>query len=143
MPKKRVPARLRRMVIVRARELCEYCRSQAAFALQSFSVEHIIPSYKGGETTFENLALSCQGCNGHKHTKIAGYDPVSKTMVTLYHPRKQRWSDHFAWNDDGCLIIGLTPTGRATVEELKLNRSSVVNLRQVLVLVDAHPPPEI
>jgi len=142
MPKERITVRLRREVVNRARELCEYCRSQAAFGLQSFSVEHITPRHKGGKTILENLALSCQGCNGHKHTKTEGYDPVSKTIVSLYHPRQQSWSEHFAWSDDGCLIIGLTPTGRATVEELKLNRPSVVNLRRVLFNVGAHPPAE-
>jgi len=38
------------------------------------------------------------------------------------------------------LIIGLTPTGRATVEVLKLNREGLVNLRQVLYAAGKHPP---
>jgi hypothetical protein len=40
------------------------------------------------------------------------------------------------------MVIGTTPTGRATVEELKLNRDGVVNLRRVLVVVQLHPPSE-
>jgi hypothetical protein len=40
------------------------------------------------------------------------------------------------------MVMGTTPTGRATVEELKLNREPVVNLRRVLVDVGLHPPPE-
>jgi hypothetical protein len=42
--------------------------------------------------------------------------------------------------EDDTLIIGLTPTGRATVEKLQLNRLGVVNLRRVLSLMDLHPP---
>jgi hypothetical protein len=49
--------------------------------------------------------------------------------------------DHFCWNDNHTQIIGLTPTGRATVEALKMNRPGLVNMRQVLYLVGKHPPP--
>jgi hypothetical protein len=49
--------------------------------------------------------------------------------VPLYHPRRDRWFEHFAWHEDDTLVIGLTPTGRA-----------VVNLRRVLSLLDLHPP---
>jgi len=58
----------------------------------------------------------------------------------LYHPRRQKWTDHFAWSDDATLVIGLTPTGRATVEKLQLNRSGLVNLRRVLQAIGSHPP---
>jgi len=90
----------------------------------------------------DNLALACQGCNNHKYTKTEGYDPVTGDMVPLYHPRRQRWRDHFAWNEDFTLIIGLTPTGRATVETLWLNREGLVNLRRILYALGEHPPVE-
>jgi len=38
------------------------------------------------------------------------------------------------------MIIGLTPSGRATVEALDLNRSSLINLRRVLRASGEHPP---
>lgn len=47
---------------------------QVRFAIQPFSIEHIIPKSQGGETTLDNLAFSCQGCNNHKYNKIEGYD---------------------------------------------------------------------
>ena len=84
------------------------------FATQSFSVEHILPRTKGGSSELENLALSCQGCNNHKFTKIKGIDPVTEQTVPLFHPREQQWREHFAWNEDYTLMIELTPTGRAT-----------------------------
>ena len=38
------------------------------------------------------------------------------------------------------LIIGLTPTGRAMVETLRLNREGLVNLRRLLYAAQKHPP---
>jgi hypothetical protein len=142
MSKKRIVAQQKQAVVERAQGCCEYCRSQARFATQPFSVEHIKPRSRGGKTTLDNLALACQGCNNHKYTKTEGRDLLGGDIVPLYHPRQQQWHDHFAWNDDFTLIIGLTPTGRATVEALQLNREGVVNLRRVLYAAGAHPPRE-
>ena len=103
-------------------------------------MEHIVPLAKGGTHDLENLAWSCQGCNSRKYVTIEALDPVTGQTVSLYHPRRDRWLEHFAWNEDDTLIIGLTPTGRATVEKLQLNRLGVVNLRRVLSLMDLHPP---
>lgn len=140
MSDSRVTAQLKKVVAERAQGCCEYCRSQARFAIQPFSIEHIILRSQGGKTTLENLALSCQGCNNHKYNKIEGRDPVSGDIVPLYNPRQQQWSDHFGWNDNFTLIIGLTPTGRTTVEALQLNREGVVNLRRILYAMAEHPP---
>ena len=143
MPERRVSARQRQAVVKRARGCCEYCHSQARFAMQPLSVEHIIPRQAGGETTLDNLALACQGCNGHKYVKTEEVDPASGELVSLFHPRRQRWRDHFAWNADFTLIIGLTPTERATVETLQLNREGLVNLRRVLCAMGEHPSSEL
>jgi hypothetical protein len=142
MPESRVTAQQKKAVAERANGCCEYCRSQARFAIQPFSIEHIIPRSQGGETVMDNLALSCQGCNNHKYNKTEGRDPVNGDLVPLYHPRNQQWSDHFAWNEDFSLIIGLTATERATVETLQINREGVVNLRRVLYTMGEHPPVE-
>jgi len=143
MPRPRVPAQLKRAVIARARGCCEHCRSQASFAMQSFAVEHIIPLHAEGETVLENLALACEGCNAHKHTKIEAIDPVSGDVAPLFHPRQQRWHEHFRWNAGSTKIFGLTPTGRATVDTLQMNRKGVVNLRRVLYAMGEHPPEEV
>ena len=143
MPEKHITSQQKYDVVERAKGCCEYCRSQVRFAMQSFSVEHIVPRSRGGKTEFENLALACQGCNNHKYTKTKGRDPVNGDVVPLYHPRLQRWRDHFAWNEDCTLIIGLTPAGRATVGALCLNRDGLINLRRVLYIMGTHPPEEI
>jgi hypothetical protein len=142
MPDQRVSVALRRVVQARARDLCEYCRSPAQFATQSFTVEHVMPRDAGGETVLENLAWACFGCNGHKHTATHGVDPATGERVALFHPRRQRWSDHFEWSADFTRVHGKTSLGRATIEVLHLNRAGLVNLRRVLVAGGAHPPSE-
>lgn len=142
MVKTYIPVELKPTIVERAHGCCEYCRSQVRFSTQAFSVEHIIPVSGGGETVLDNLALACQGCNNHKYTKTKGRNSVSGEFVPLFHPRQQRWQEHFTWNEDFTLIIGLTPTGRATVETLQLNREGLVNLRRVLYSMGEHPPAE-
>jgi hypothetical protein len=140
MPRSRVGAQQRLTIVERAYGCCEYCLCQADFATQSFSVEHIVPVSQGGSNSLDNLALACQGCNSHKHAKSKVPDPIDGELVNLYHPRRQKWTDHFRWSEDYTLIIGLTPVGRATVESLKLNRPNLVNLRRVLFALGEHPP---
>lgn len=132
----------RRTVIERARRRCEYCRTPQSHSSTSLSMEHIVPRIKDGPTTLANLALSCQGCNNFKGTKTSGPDPISGQSAPLYNPREQTWYTHFAWSADTTLVLGLTPTGRATVELLRLNREGVVNLRAVLHSFALHPPAE-
>lgn len=131
---------IRRHVIERAAGCCEYCRSQSDFATQPFSIEHIFPRSRGGGNEPDNLALACQGCNAHKYTKTEGLDTLTRTPAPLFHPRQQNWEDHFAWNETFTYIIGLTPTGRATVMALKMNRKQLVNLRRALFAIGEHPP---
>ncbi len=140
MSENRVTAQQKKIIVERAKGCCEYCLSQARFAMQSISVEHIIPKSKGGKTTLNNLALACQGCNNYKYNKTECHDPINNKLIALYNPRQQVWNQHFAWNENFTIVIGLTPTGRATVEALKLNLEGVVNLRQVLYSAGEHPP---
>lgn len=129
MTENKLTTRLKEVVKARADNCCEYCYSQEGFATQGFSVEHIYPLSKGGYTHLDNLALACQGCNNHKYNKTEGTDPVSGEIVSLYNPRQQNWSDHFAWSNDYTLIIGLTSIGRVTVKILRLNRKSLLALK--------------
>jgi len=140
MPKDYLSVGLKRQVFDRAKGCCEYCRSQARFAIESLVIEHIIPISRGGQTIAENLALACQGCNNYKYTKIAGIDPIDGQSVQLYNPRTMAWGKHFAWSEDTTLVVGLTPIGRATDNTLRLNRTGVVNLRQALRVTEQHPP---
>jgi len=140
MSEERVTAAQKRLVVERANGCCEYCLSQLLYSPDPFSVEHIVPLSRGGSSDLDNLALACQGCNNRKYTSITGIDPVTGEHAPLFHPRQQQWADHFAWSDDFALVIGLTPTGRVTIEKLQLNRAGVVNLRQALFNASVHPP---
>ncbi len=126
-------------VETRARGSCEYCHSQNRFSPDPFSVEHIIPLSKSGTSESHNLAYACQGCNNRKYNHTEAIDPLTGKTVPLFHPRQHLWSDHFAWNEDYTTLIGLTPTGRATIDRLQLNRSGVVNLRRILHQLGEHP----
>ncbi|MGB0562998.1 MAG: HNH endonuclease [Spirulinaceae cyanobacterium] len=130
---------LRRQVRERAKGCCEYCLSQEQFSPTPFSVEHIILVCKSGADTLDNLAWSCQDCNNHKYTQTHVPDPITQQEVRLYHPRQDQWSKHFAWHKNYSVILGLTPIGRATIARLKMNRLSVVNLRQILYHSGLHP----
>ena len=140
MAKKRFSTRERNQIARRARGCCEYCLSQEAFSPQTFSIEHIAPRTAGGSDEPDNLALSCQGCNAHKHVKTHAPDPFDLSPAPLYHPRHDRWDDHFTWSADFTEIVGLTPSGRATVEALRLNRPNLKTLRAALFRLGEHPP---
>jgi len=101
--------RLKQAVSKNVGGICEYYRSRRDYSPDPFSVEHIHPRARGGVDTPENLALSCHGCNGHKHAKTEALDPVIREHVPLFHPRQQQWREHFESGDDFTLIIGLTP----------------------------------
>lgn len=131
---------IRQAVFERAAHCCEYCRCPANHSSDYFNIEHITPRILGGTNDMENLALSCQGCNSHKFTKIEAIDPVEGIFAPLYHPRLHAWNEHFVWNEDFTLILGKTPTGRATIKALHLNREGVINLRSALRLLKRHPP---
>jgi hypothetical protein len=142
MPDRRPTARQKRAVAERADGRCEYCLTPVAFSSDPFAVEHIHPLVEGGPTHLSNLAYSCQGCNNFKYTHTTAIDPTTGERVALYHPRKDRWRDHFAWSSDLMQMVGRIPTGRATVAQLQINRSGVINLRRILQLAGEHPPSE-
>ena len=61
-------------------------------------------------------------------------------LVPLFDPRRQIWSEHFEWSNNATLIAGVTPSGRATVVVLYLNRPALVLARREWVDVGWHPP---
>ena len=135
-----ISVEIRREILKIAQKRCEYCKSPKDFSTDLYAYDHVIPVALGGETNFLNLAYSCGSCNSYKNQKIVGFDDVSKVKVALFHPRIQKWSEHFEWSDDFKQIKGITPIGRATINELKLNRKEVINFRSVLILAKEHPP---
>jgi hypothetical protein len=164
---------LRRAVIARAHGRCEYCQTAQAIVVE-MEVDHVIPESADGATNLDTLCLTCVSCNGFKLAFQTGTDPETREEAPLFHPRNQRWDDHFAWSEnrlywtsdcgrmaqtgatavagghvifiggggppamniwseDGIRILGLTPTGRATVARLPMNRERMVEARRLWV----------
>jgi hypothetical protein len=121
---------LQEHVWLRARHRCEYCNFPAQSTRVPFQIDHIVAEKHGGQTTADNLALSCFFCNTYKGPNIAGIDPYTGALSRLFHPRKDIWSDHFRWN--GPVLAALTDVGRTTIEVLKINRPQSVAVRQSL-----------
>ena len=136
-----VPDDLRLQVIRRANRRCEYCQTPMAIVVE-MEVDHILPQSAGGETTLDNLCLACVGCNGFKLAFQEAVDPETGKTALLFNPRTQTWSEHFAWSEDGMRVIGLSPTGRATIERLRVNRENVIEARRIWVQAGWHPPAE-
>jgi hypothetical protein len=135
-----VPVALKQLTFERARGLCEYCRSQAKYAIDPLVIDHIQPVSRGGQTIADNLALSCQTCNNYKYNKTEALDPATAQLTPLFHPRQMQWNHHFIWNEDTTQMLGITPIGRATVALLQTNREGVMNMRRVLAIINEHPP---
>jgi HNH endonuclease len=96
-------------------------------------IDHAIAEKHGGQTEADNLAYACWRCNRHKGTDLGSFDPQTREFSFLYHPRRQRWSDHFHimnWK-----ILGLTAEGRTTVELLQLNRPDRISERQRYLVI--------
>lgn len=140
MTKKYVPKALRKLVLERARNRCEYCLSQGDLTAIPMEIDHIFPEALEGLTREDNLCLACSYCNDSKHKRNNAPDPVSGEVVSLFNPRTQIWSEHFAWSEKGDEVLGLTPTGRATVVALRLNRFELFKARRAWVKAGWHPP---
>ena len=78
----------------------------------------------------ENLALACHRCNLRKGPNLTAIDPLSCEVVPLFHPRRDRWIDHFRLIE--FRIEGISPIGRATAHVLGFNDARRVELRRAL-----------
>ncbi len=123
---------LRRSVRQRAGGRCEYCHlPDWRPPLEPFHLEHVVARQHGGLMEMENLAWACHRCNRHKGTNLTGVDPDTRSVVSLFHPRRDVWEDHFAL--DGVRLRGLTSTGRMTVWLLQMNAERRLERRAELI----------
>ena len=83
----------------------------------------------GGGDELDHVALSCHLCNSKKGPNLSGLDPESGELTRLFHPRTDRWSDHFEMAGNG-QVIGLTDVGRTTVHLLDMNSEIRTRIRQ-------------
>ena len=88
----------------RASHRCEYCRlQQRHLPRERFHVEHITALKHRGDDDVGNLCLACLRCNLCKGSNLGGIDPDGhdQDLVPLFHPRRDRWDDHFLGCDHG------------------------------------------
>lgn len=136
----RIPTAWRRAIHERARGLCEDCHSQTSVTGHEFTVDHIQPEAHGGGDDLDNLCLCCAECYAYKQARTTARDPRSQRVVSLFHPRRDDWDEHFRWSPTFTRLIGRTAIGRATVEALQLNRPFLTRARRLWVEHDLHPP---
>ena len=136
----RVSAALRRRVRLRARNLCEYCRSNADYTGHDFTIDHITPAAAAGTSDFDNLCLCCFWCNNFKQARTEQQDPRTGHRVRLFNPRLDIWQEHFRWSLTMTRILGRTAIGRATVRALRLNRPTLIRARRIWARHGLHPP---
>ena len=121
-------AATRALVRERAGNHCEYCRiHQEDSPLAALHIEHIRPLKHGGSDDESNLCLACIDCNLHKGPNLTGIDPLTDAITPLFHPRQQRWDEHFRWDD--LYIICQTDVGRTTIRVLCMNSAEQLELR--------------
>jgi hypothetical protein len=117
-------------VIRRGRGRCEYCHFPEFAAELPFHTDHIIAEKHRGPTTLGNLAWACFSCNLYKGPNIAGIDPVTGKLSRLFHPRRDVWAEHFAW--EGVWLHGKTAVGRTTIAVLAVNAADSIAVREAL-----------
>ena len=74
----------------------------------------------------------------HKGPNIAGIGASTASVTRLFHPRRDRWEDHFEW--DEAVLIGRTAVGRATLDVVAINLGYRVQLREMLIGEGVFPP---
>ena len=121
-----------------AADACEYCHLPQFVYRFRFPIDHIIARQHRGKTIAGNLCLACPRCNANKGPNISGIDPATNKMVRLFHPRRHRWTAHFAW--DGPVLRGRTAIGRATIAGLAINDPSAIAVRKALTDEGLFPP---
>ncbi|HLK56764.1 MAG TPA: HNH endonuclease signature motif containing protein [Chthonomonadaceae bacterium] len=123
----------------RAGGRCEYCQAPQHVCGYHFHLEHIVPVALGGSDAEDNRALACASCNLAKSDRVSGVDPLTGEEVALFHPRVQKWQEHFRWAEDQRTLIGLTATGRATIVALVMNSELRQAARELWFLLELLP----
>ena len=75
--------------------------------------------------------MACFNCNTFKGCQAAGYDPDTGELTRLFHPRADRWDEHFAWI--GAELVGTTAIGRTTINVLRINLPERMEHRRLLM----------
>lgn len=78
----KAPVWSRKAVLARDGRRCGYCDASAN------TIDHIVPTSKGGENSWENTVACCNKCNQHKGDRT----PAQAGMRLLVTPRAPAWA---------------------------------------------------
>jgi hypothetical protein len=132
-----VSPEVRRLVAARAGRLCEYCLIGEEDTFFGCEVEHVISLKHGGSSEPDNLAYACAFCNRQKGSDIGSLSPQTREFSRFYHPRADRWADHFRLDDE--LIAPLTVVGEVTARILQFNTGERLLERRLLRAAGRYP----
>ena len=76
----------RRNLYKRDRNTCQYCGARPGTA--ELSIDHVVPTSRGGHGTWKNCVLACMRCNRRKGNRT----PDEAGLTLLQRPVKPRWS---------------------------------------------------
>ena len=96
-----------------------------------FTSSILLRNNTGGTHSEENLALACCWCNARKGPNLSGLDPDTGALTRLFHPRRDRWEEHF--RREGARIDGSTDIGRTTAWLLQFNEADHLAQRELLL----------
>jgi 5-methylcytosine-specific restriction endonuclease McrA len=112
LPKQRVRLN-RRNIFARDANQCQYCGKR--YATSELSLDHVLPTCRGGDTSWENLVCACVKCNvrkGGRTPKEAGMKLVRPPVrpkrsplltIKLGNPKYASWKtflDNAYWSVD-------------------------------------------
>lgn len=133
----RIPATLRRKVALRADFLCEYCLLHEDDTYFGCEIDHIISEKHSGLTQEDNLAYACFACN---RSDIASLVPSTERLAPLFHPRRDRWHEHFRLSEtDGITFIPRSDVGEVTLRLLRINDPDRLLERRTLRQAGRYP----
>jgi hypothetical protein len=73
-------------------------------------------------------------------SKVQVLDPLTGELSRLFNPRSDSWAEHFAWDADRTMVMGLSPIGRVTIVALRLNNADITSARALWIDFGWHPP---
>ena len=77
----------RKNILVRDNYKCQYCGKQS----KSLTVDHVLPKFRSGQDTWENLVAACKNCNQTKGEKT----PEEAKMPLLKKPKRPNRIHYF------------------------------------------------
>jgi 5-methylcytosine-specific restriction endonuclease McrA len=106
------------LVFLRDMYICQYCNEQ--FARRDLTIDHVLPRFHGGRTTWTNVTTCCSSCNcrrGHDvriQPKVKPYRPTYSDLIK--NMRKfpvtlpdMTWNYYIGW--DETLVRIVNPRG--------------------------------